>query len=342
MFRLLPMYRSAAIAASAAAIVAMLPAIAVFDGGAAHAAPRAKSSAAEKAPRFAKSEDVLAFISAYRERKRPDHVPVAVKAMSDLGLLREPEEAGIYTGFIAGVLRDNPDHAEALVTAMFPMPPDSQAVLIKAIAYSGLAAWRDVLTAHVERMPSRKVLIERYLYRGGPMLDQLMTEETGAFAIDVHWGRYFATGDAEPARAVVAALAWTADRDSVEKLTIGSMAKWTLASNAARDTSLVRILNDEMNTQPEVVRRPLREVIVAAETLETSRIRKDATKAIEDLRRKGPQSTRDTVWWGQAGQTVLALGCVAAAATGQAQLGIPCVIGGALSGAALKYLVPEQ
>jgi hypothetical protein len=37
---------------------------------------------------------------------------------------------------------------------------------------------------------------------------------------------------------------------------------------------------------------------------------------------------------------VLALGCVAASALGQVQLGIPCVVGGALSNAALKYLTP--
>lgn len=306
------------------------------------APPQRAAKQKEATPRFAKSEDVLAFISSYRENKQAKSVPAAVRAMSELGLLREPEEAGIYTGFIAGVVGESGDGAEKLVAAMFPMPPESQAVLIKAIAYSGHPAWKEVLSAFVERMPARKVLLDRYLYRGEPhMLDKLMTAETGAFAIDVHWGRYFATGDEEPARAIIAALAWTADRNSVEKLTIGSMAKWTLASNAVRDPALLRIMTREINAQPETVRKPLREVIVAAETLETSRIRKDAMKAIEELKMKGPQSTRDTVWWGQAGQTVLALGCVAAAAAGQAQFGIPCVIGGAVSGAALKYLVPQ-
>lgn len=302
---------------------------------------RAAKQMPAAAPQYKKTEDVLEFISGYRENKRPKLVPGAVKAMSDLGLLREPEEAGIYTGFIAGVIGESGAGAEKLVAAMFPLPPDSQAVLIKAIAFSGLPAWKELLTAFVERMPARKVLLDRYLFRGGPMLDQLMTADTGAFAIDVHWGRYFATGSAEPARAIITALAWTAERDSVEKLTIGSMAKWTLASNAARDRGLISIMTEEINRQPDVVRKPLREVIVAAETLETSRIRKDAMKAIEELKVKGPQTSRDTVWWGQAGQTVLALGCVAAAAVGQVEFGIPCVIGGAVSSAALKYLVPQ-
>jgi hypothetical protein len=37
------------------------------------------------------------------------------------------------------------------------------------------------------------------------------------------------------------------------------------------------------------------------------------------------------------GQGALALGCIAAAATGQVEFGIPCVVGGAASSAALGY-----
>jgi len=296
----------------------------------------------EKKPEFEKSEDVLAFINDYREDKKIRRVPDAVKAMGRLGLLREPEEGGIYVGFISGVLYENPQAARDLVSRMFPMPPEQQVVLVKAIAFSGLEDWHGLLASFVERMPARKLLIERYLYRHAPLLDALMTEDTGAFAIDVYWGRYFATGAPEPARHIIAALAWTAERNSVEKLTIGSMAKWTLASNATRDKNLRDIMKAEMNTQPQVVRNALSEVIEAAETFETSKIKRTALKSIEELKAKGPQSARDTVWWGQAGQTALALGCVAAGALGQAEIGIPCVIGGALSSAALKYLAPQQ
>jgi hypothetical protein len=84
----------------------------------------------------------------------------------------------------------------------------------------------------------------------------------------------------------------------------------------------------------------LQEVIDAAETFEFARVRKDAMAAIDQLKAKGPASSRSTQWWGMAGQTVLALGCVAASALGQVQVGIPCVIGGALSGAALKWMTP--
>ncbi|HRN85620.1 MAG TPA: hypothetical protein PK857_12425, partial [Hyphomicrobium sp.] len=246
--------------------------------------------------------------------------------------------AGVYIGFIAGVIGANPERAEQLVSRMFPMPPEDQVVLIRAIAYSGLPDWKGLLGLFVERMPARMVLIRRYLYGDGKTLAEL--EPDDGYVIDLLWGYYFATGNPEPVRRIVATLAWSADKNSVEKLTIGSMSKWTLATNASREKDLLDILHDEMNRQPAEVRTPLREVIEAAETFETGKIRKEAVAAVEELKARGPESSRNFAWWGQVGQTTFALGCVAAAATGQVQFGIPCVVGGAVSSAALKYLAP--
>lgn len=340
-----PLRITAALAVPVGAILGMLAGAADLEAAGARATPSRVAQAklaARHAATFSKAEDVLAFISSYREEKPLQRVPELVHAMSRLDMLREPEECGIYVGFLAGVIGESGDGAEKLVAAMFPMPPADQVILIKAIAYSQRADWRELMMRFIERMPARKGLIDRFLYRDGPRLEGLMSEQTGAFAVDVNWGLYFATGSAEPARRIISALAWTTDRNNVEKLTIGSMAKWTLATNATRDKELRDIMKAEMNTQSADVRKPLAEVIEAAETFEVKRIRNDAMKAIDELKVKGPQSARDTVWWGQAGQTVLALGCVAASAMGQVEFGIPCVVGGALSSAALKYLGPQK
>ena len=120
------------------------------------------------------------------------------------------------------------------------------------------------------------------------------------------------------------------------------MAKWTLAQNAARNDDLLTMLKKISNDADPKVRKPLGEVIEAAETLELSKLRKDALASIDELKAKGPESLRNYNWWGQAGQTVLALGCVAAGVLGQVEFGIPCVVGGAASTAALKYLSPSS
>lgn len=306
----------------------------------AFAAPQLQAKAKGPKP-FKGSEELLTWINGYRVKPDPDRLPEAVKAMIKSSVTKDMDQAGVYIGFTAGVLGSNPEKAEALITQMFPLDPQDQVLLIKAIAYSGLTEWKELMITFVERMPARKVLIDKYLFAGKPTLEDLPFEENSA-AIDINWGYYFATGAEAPVRRIVSVLAWSLDRDNVEKLTIGAMAKWTLAQNASRDPDLLALLKGISAQQEEAkTRKPLGDVIEAAETLELAKIRKEAMASIDELKAKGPESTRNFNWWGQAGQTVFALGCVAAGALGQVQVGIPCVVGGALSNAALKYLGPS-
>ncbi|MFN0217916.1 MAG: hypothetical protein ACKVP4_03765 [Hyphomicrobium sp.] len=307
----------------------------------------ATASAANKSKKkadpatFSKAEELLSWVNTYRLKPEPERLPEAVAAMSRFGVTKDMDQAGVYVGFAAGVLGSNPESAEALIAKMFPLPPEDQVLLIKAIAYSGLPEWKQVMIKFVERMPARKVLIDKYLFSNKPLLADLPMGEDQT-AIDVNWGYYFATGSEPPVRRIVGAMAWTLDKNEVEKLTIGAMAKWTLAQNAARDPDLLAMLKAMTAENDSKVRAPLNDVIEAAETLEIAKIRKQALASIEELRVKGPERVRNYNWWGQAGQTVLALGCVAAGALGQVEFGIPCVVGGALSTAALKYLAPAN
>lgn len=298
--------------------------------------------AKDRAPKsFQNAQELLKWINDYRKKPDPQRLPQAVKAMSDFGVARDTDQSGVYIGFVAGVLGANPRIAEDLITKMFPLPPEDQVIVIKAIAYSGLPRWRDTLAKFVERMPARRVLIEKYLYGNKPTLTELTIKDDSG-VIDLNWGYYFATGWEAPVRRIVAALELSLDKDKVDYLTIGAMAKWTLAQNAARNDDLLTMLKKISNDSDPKVRKPLVEVIDAAETLELSKLRKDALASIDELKAKGPESLRNYNWWGQAGQTVLALGCVAAGALGQVEVGIPCVIGGAASTAALKYLSPSS
>ena len=303
---------------------------------AAKSPPKEKPQAA-----FSKGDELLKWINGYKQKPEPKRLPQAVKAMSNFGLLKDMDQAGIYIGFTAGVLGANPDDAEKLVEQMFPLDPQDQVLVIKAIAYSGLQNWKELLTKFVERMPARKVLIDKYLFAKKPVLADLSIAEDQS-AIDINWGYYFATGSEPPIKRILTALGWSSDKNEVDKLTIGAMAKWTVAQNAARDPELLALLKADVATETPEVRAPLNEVIEAAETLELGKIRKQALASIDELKAKGPEKVRTYNWWGQAGQTVLALGCVAAGALGQVQVGIPCVVGGALSTAALKYLSPGQ
>lgn len=303
--------------------------------------PPSQQQQQQPPPQQLTAQTILKWINNYREKPEPDKLPQAVKAMSGIGVFKELDQAGVYQGFIAGVLAANPEIAEKLISEMFPLPPEDQVVIVRAIAYSGLRGWKELLKKFVERMPTRKVLIEHHLYGKGATFETLDLKTSPAH-IDIMWGHYFASGSFKGIDRIITALPWSKDRNDVEKLTLGSMAKWTLATNLQSDPRLLAYTKRQLETLPKDAAKELREVITAAETYETGTIRKQAVAAVEELRRKGPEHARNVSWWGQAGQTALAFGCIVASALGQAQVGIPCVIGGALSNVALKYMVPTE
>ena len=123
------------------------------------AAPTNKAAATPKKNEFTSAESILRWINGYRAKPEPAKVPQAARAMSELNLFRDLDTAGVYVGFLAGVLETNPKKAEDLVTKMFPMPPEDQVVIVRAIAYSNLPEWKALLLKFAERMPARKALM---------------------------------------------------------------------------------------------------------------------------------------------------------------------------------------
>jgi len=317
---------------------------------------------------FASTEAVLRWINAYRARPDAAKVPNAVLTLSRLDAFRETENSAVYVGFIAGVIGANPRKADDLVVRMFEMKAEDQWVIVRAIAYSGSPGWKALLTRYAGRMPTRARMIEKFEAGKLPVLDDIVYDKSpdaldkfseisasvGHFftgrkpaepvkleaspeVLDTLWGYYFATAEFGPIARIVRMLPWSKDKSSSDKLTVGSMAKYTLASNAAHDADLLAMLKREAPHQPDDVKPILNEIVDAVDTMEIAGIRKEALAAIDDLKRKGPGYKRDLSTWGQIGQGALALGCVAAAAAGQVEIGLPCVVGGAVSGAALNY-----
>jgi len=314
------------------------------------------------------ADAVLRWINAYRAKPDLARVPLAVRTLSRLDALRDSETSAVYVGFVAGVIGSNPQKADELVEKMLPIKTEDHWFIVRAVAYSGMSGWRELLHRFADRMPTRQLMIEKYAGGRLPTLDSISFEKSpgamdkikgytasvGSFitgrkrpepvrleaspeVLDALWGYYFATASYGPVGRILSMLPWSKDRQNTDKLTVGSMAKYTLASNAAHDSELLAMLKREARHEAEDVRPILNEVIEAVDTMEIAHLRKEALAAIEDLKRKGPGYKRDLSTWGQIGQGAVALGCVAAAATGQIELGLPCVVGGALGSAALNY-----
>lgn len=325
------------------------------------------SAAAPPAGEIVSAEAALRWINGYRSNPDVGRVPAVIRTLSRLGAFKDPEASGAYVGFLAGVIGANPRRADEVIAKLFPIAPEDHWVVIKAIAYSGLSDWKGLMTRFADRMSTRKVMIDKYVNGQLPTLNEVPIEgkapgsfwdklrvdkyftrkssareykiafDTNPELLDTLWGYYFATGDQSPILRMIGMLPWANERNSVEKLTIGSMAKFTLASNASHDAELLDLLKSAAKHQPKNVLPILNEVIEAADVVETSRLRKEAANAIEELKRKGPGYKRDMAWWGQVGEGAIGAGCLTAAVLGQIEVGVPCVVGGALSSAAVHY-----
>jgi len=289
--------------------------------------------------KFASPDAVLAWVNGYRLEPEPEKIGEAVKAMARLGMFDEPERAGVFFGFLGGVIADRQVEAKELIATFFPLRPEHQLGVIRAIAASGLPEWKDLLGHFAERMPARGGLITQYLTGKLKPLWERKIEESPE-VLDSLWGFYFATGSHLPVVRIITALPLAADKNSLEKLTVGSMAKWTLATNAQREKDLLDLARAEMRHQPKAVQKELAEVIQAAENFETAKLRKAAVGAIDQLRTKGPEAARTWVWWGTAAQTAIAVGCVALSVAGVPQAGIPCIVGGAVATGATRLIAP--
>ena len=334
-------------------------------------APMAQTMSATQTPAVG-----LKLLKTYRENPDPQSVPGMIRALSQQGAFKDPESSGVYVGFLAGVLGSNPRTAKTLIADALPLPFEDQWLLIRAVAYSRLPNWPDLLRDLRKRLPERQLLIDYFLTGKMPTLDDAQLEPTQASTmdkfkrafkyetyfgpkkkperdyaltfstnpelIDTHWGLYFATGKDAPLVRIITLVSWANERDNIDKLTVGNMAKFTLAANATYDVKLLAALKRLRPELSKAVQPGLGEVIEAAETADTGHIKKEALAALDELKKKGPGSKRDIAWWGQIGQTAISAGCLGAALTGQVEFGVPCVVGGAISTATLRYFASPE
>ena len=302
---------------------------------------------------FSTPERLVDWVYNYHAHPTPWRVPAAVRAMRELGLFTDEEKGAFCTGFIAGVLGANAKDGPALVGKMLPMPDKDQAVLIRAIAYSGRPDWRELLTKYKDRMALRQPLIDSYLSGKAKTLMEIELSD-GPSVVYTLWGYYVATGQYEPVVRIMQALRWSKNKNdgnfslkkifsnwrndpsAVDKISTGATAKWTLASYAERNRDLLSLYRAEYEQQPKEIAQPLRDVIVAAEAFESEKIRKDQFGAIEDAQKLQATNEAGMSKAATAGSIAIATGCVAASALGQIYIAVPCVIGGALYTGAVK------
>src|SRR5712671_4941602 len=126
-----------------------------------------------RAPDLSTTDAVLRWINGYRTKPDIAQVPVAVRTLSQLGALRDSETSAVYVGFVAGIIGSHPQKAGELIEKMLPIKAEDHWFIVRAVAYSGMPNWRDVLNRFASRMPTRQLMIEKYTSGKLPTLEAL-------------------------------------------------------------------------------------------------------------------------------------------------------------------------
>ena len=140
---------------------------------------------------------VVPWIYGYRLKPEPQRLPSAIRTLSKSDAFKDPEQTGVYVGFIAGVIAANPTRAEELLEKAMPLPAADQWVIVRAIAYSGLSDWKERLARMAPWLAARQPMINRYLSGTLPPLDRVPLDSDAAL-LDTLWGFYYATGSYLP------------------------------------------------------------------------------------------------------------------------------------------------
>jgi len=196
-------------------------------------------------------------------------------------LVQGPRAIGRVRRLPAGVIATNPEKADQLINRCAAAAGDQW---VGPCAPSPIRDIRTGATCCAASPPScraRQVMIDQYLTGQLPRLYQYEKEpsistwdsvkskvtgkelpkahvlEPSPELLDTYWGYYFATGHARPISAHRDAALVAGGGTAVDKLTLGSMAKYTLASNASRGSGAAGRAQRGARAHPERYREGL-------------------------------------------------------------------------------------
>lgn len=213
----------------------------------------------------------------YYKHPEPAVVVDAMLALGKQGALKNPETAAPFFGFLAGVLSKNPATVPAMLRRLAALPPDDQPVVVLGVWYSGRPDAKALLAGLAKDMPEQRAMIED-LSRSNParLVELPLDKDPGVLA--ALWGNFMATGDEAPVLRVMDALPFTMiAQGDPQRLAMGRVAEWSLASNAAQHPRVMEIVRRQAAARTGSMANILNRVVAKAE--EVIKHEKAAAKA---------------------------------------------------------------
>lgn len=213
---------------------------------------------------FASVEELDRWMMYYYLRPEPQRIPSAIQSMAKEGLLDKLSVHPMFIAFFGQVFRQNEDRLSSWAQALDSLSEGHKRLFWSALWFSNTKKGKALLgEIPVGTYPNSKELVSKLLADTAP--DVLSMEVNSPQVLDTLWGTFFATGNERCVQRIIPILPWVQEKQNSGKQLVGSVAKWSLTSNAAGHDRVLEICKGELDKQPKQVRAILKQVIVQAQ-----------------------------------------------------------------------------
>jgi hypothetical protein len=214
--------------------------------------------------------DLAKWYYEYYLNPRPDEIPRALAAYRVTGAFADNKYHWQLSGFLAELFARHAGRLSEWLHDWTSYSAGDQRFLFEAVWLSGSAEAQTFLqTVGTRRLQE---LCERDLTAAPPPSRDAIPPSSHPGALDFYWGRFFATGDAELVRKIIACLPLSRMRPQLPggmvdsgPMLIGNAASWSLGVNGRHHRKVREICQAEMMAQGGAIRQLLEDVLRKAD-----------------------------------------------------------------------------
>jgi hypothetical protein len=210
-----------------------------------------KSAVNTAAPKSINSQDdVVQWMTYYYLHPQPDLLVPALTYADSTGLIEKGQAP--LTAFVSRVFAQNPGRIHEWTDQLKGLSNRSKPMLWSALWWSSTVAGKESLESLMTTLSEKQAteVLSQMAHPAEP-IDQM--EIKSPEVLDELWGAFSATGDVKYVDRLITTLPWAANSNGdLNKMMIGSAARWSLTSNAQQHPIVLKEILKERDAQPEL------------------------------------------------------------------------------------------
>ncbi len=217
---------------------------------------------APAAERIADRAGADRWFQGYYLDPEPQRVEEYLRFVDGDGLLKRQGAQVVITSFLAEIFRANPDRIADWSERLGDTSLNCRRVVVSALWMAQVDELETRLRAAAG--PDGDDTMLAPLLTTSPPADEDIPI-TSPSVLDMFWGMFMASGDAQHVRRIIKVLQWSEDESDTARLLIGGAARWSLTSNAVEHDRVLEICRAALEDQTARAAAVLAEVIQKAE-----------------------------------------------------------------------------